>query len=70
MKRYLQKAGLKTDRISAHSLRHTFVTLAIEGGATLPQIQTSARHSSPETTMRYFHNRDRLKNAAEKAIKF
>ena len=68
--KYLKKAGLKSDRISAHSLRHTFVTLAIEGGATLPQVQASARHVSPQTTMRYFHNRDRIKNAAEKVIKF
>ena len=67
---YLKKAGLKTDRTSAHSLRHTFVTLAIENGATLPQVQASARHVSPQTTMRYFHNRDRLVNAAEKFIKF
>jgi integrase/recombinase XerC/integrase/recombinase XerD len=67
---YLRKAGLKTDRTSAHSLRHTFVTLAIENGATLAQVQASARHVSPQTTMRYFHNRDRLVNAAEKVIRF
>jgi integrase/recombinase XerD len=67
---YLKKAGLKTDKTSAHSLRHTFVTLAVENGASLPQVQASARHVSPQTTMRYFHNRDRLVNAAEKVIKF
>lgn len=68
--KHLGSAGLKNDRVSAHSLRHSFVTLAIEGGADLPQVQASARHSSPETTMRYFHNKDRLQNAGEKAVRF
>jgi integrase/recombinase XerD len=67
---HLKKAGLKTDKTSAHSLRHTFVTLAIENGATLPQVQAATRHVSPQTTMKYLHNRDRLVNAAEKVIKF
>ena len=67
---WLQIAGLYNERVSAHSLRHTFVTLAIEGGATLPQVQASARHASPETTMQYFHNQDRLQNAAEKSVNF
>lgn len=68
--KHLDNAGLKSDRVSAHSLRHTFVTLAIENGADPQQVQASARHVSIGTTMRYYHNRDRIKNAAEKVIKF
>ncbi|MEL7362313.1 MAG: tyrosine-type recombinase/integrase, partial [Bacteroidota bacterium] len=56
-------AGLP-ERVGAHTLRHTGCTLAIEGGATLQQVQTHARHKNIETTMRYVHQRDRLANSA------
>lgn len=36
-----------------HRLRHTFVTLAIDGGVPLQMVSRHARHSSIETTMRY-----------------
>ena len=37
-----------------HVLRHTFITLAINNGATLPEVQRYVGHSSPTTTMQYF----------------
>lgn len=52
------------DKIGAHTLRHTGCTLAIEGGASLQQVQTHARHKNVETTMRYVHQRDKLNNSA------
>jgi len=52
------------DKVGAHTLRHTGCTLAIEGGASLQQVQTHARHKNIETTMRYVHQRDRLANSA------
>lgn len=58
-----EAAGLSA-RVGAHTLRHTGCTLAIEGGASLQQVQTHARHKSIETTMRYVHQRDRLANSA------
>ncbi len=58
-----QAAGV-TERVGAHTLRHTGCTLAIENGASLQQVQTHARHKSIETTMRYVHQRDRLANSA------
>jgi site-specific recombinase XerD len=57
------KAGI-ADRVGAHTLRHTGCTLAIEGGASLQQVQAHARHKNIETTMRYVHQRDRLANSA------
>jgi site-specific recombinase XerD len=57
------KAGI-ADRVGAHTLRHTGCTLAIEGGASLQQVQSHARHKNIETTMRYVHQRDRLTNSA------
>ncbi len=56
-------AGI-SERVGAHTLRHTGCTLAIEGGASLQQVQSHARHKSVETTMRYVHQRDRLSNSA------
>jgi site-specific recombinase XerD len=58
-----QRAGIP-ETVGAHTLRHTGCTLAIEGGATLQQVQSHARHKSIETTMRYIHQRDRLANNA------
>ena len=58
-----ESAGVSA-RVGAHTLRHTGCTLAIEGGASLQQVQTHARHKSIETTMRYVHQRDRLNNSA------
>lgn len=60
----LSKAAGIQNRVGAHTLRHTGCTLAIEGGASLQQVQTHARHKSIETTMRYVHQRDKLANSA------
>jgi len=65
---YMNAAGIKTDKISPHSLRHSFVTLAIEGGATLVEAQAAARHRSVQTTMVYFHEHGRLRNPIEDRI--
>ena len=70
LKRALKAAGLDDRRITAHSLRHAAITLAIQGGASLEQAQAMARHASPMTTMIYFHNAQRLEQAAERYIKF
>lgn len=69
---YLIAAGLKSRRITPHSLRHTAITLAIEGGkgANIVQVQQMARHENISTTMLYFHEFNRIKNAAERAIQF
>jgi integrase len=54
-----KRAGI-AKRITPHSLRHTAVTLALDGGATVRQVQSFARHSDPKTTMRYDRNRGDL----------
>lgn len=66
----MDEAGIRSDRITAHSLRHTAVTLALLGGATVQEAQAMARHSSVNTTMIYAHNIDRLKTPAEGKIDF
>jgi len=65
---YLEKAGVKTAKTTVHSLRHSFVTLAIEGGASLVEAQAAARHRSIQTTMIYFHEHGRLEDPVEDKI--
>jgi len=54
-----KKAGIKK-RVTAHSLRHTAITLALDGGASVRQAQYLAGHADPNTTMRYDRNRENL----------
>lgn len=51
--------------ITAHSLRHTFLTLTLQAGADLATVQALAGHSSVATTSRYLHTSEEL---MEKAI--
>lgn len=68
VKRALRDAGLDSDRLTSHSLRHTAVTAALLGGASIQQTQAMARHGSVSTTMIYAHNVERIgSNAAERA---
>jgi integrase/recombinase XerC/integrase/recombinase XerD len=62
--------GLDDPKLTAHSLRHSAITLSILGGATLVQAQSMARHSDPRTTDKYFHNINRVTEAAERLIQF
>jgi len=68
VKEALRRIDLDSARLTAHSLRHTAVTLAVSGGASLQQAQAMARHSDPRTTLVYFHNLDRVKDGAEKYV--
>lgn len=70
VKRILKAINLDSERFTAHSLRHTAITLAIRGGADLHQAQAMARHSDPKTTMTYFHNLNRIEEGAERCITF
>jgi len=69
-KEAFRRAGYDSEKLTAHSLRHTAISLAIQGGASLHQAQAMARHSSPDTTMTYFHNLGRVAEAAEGFIDF
>jgi len=70
VKNALREIGLDDPKLTAHSLRHTAITLAVAGGASLHQAQAMAGHKDPRTTMTYFHNQKRIEEAAEKCIDF
>lgn len=57
---YLEQAGLKADGISCHSLRHSFATWSLAGGAKLTAISGAMGHSSIETTQVYAKVVDRI----------
>jgi integrase len=59
VKRLTKRAGI-TKRISAHSLRHSFITAALDAGVSLGDVQEAASHADPRTTMRYDRARQSL----------
>lgn len=68
VKARMQAAGFDSERLTAHSLRHTAVTLSLLGGEDLQRVQQFARHANLSTTMIYAHNLDRAKNRCEATI--
>jgi integrase/recombinase XerD len=61
VRRLAKRAGI-AKRISPHSLRHSFITAALDAGVPLRDVQIAARHADPRTTTRYDrarHNLDR-----------
>lgn len=52
----------KAKTLHPHDLRHAFVTLSLDAGASLRDVQDAAGHADPRTTRRYDrarHNLDR-----------
>ena len=40
-------------KISPHTLRHAFITAALDAGVPLRDVQEAASHADPRTTMHY-----------------
>lgn len=64
-----KKADLKL-KLTPHGLRATFVTLALEGGAKLEQVQYAVGHADPRTTERYQKRKLNLDNNAVDFVRF
>lgn len=54
--------------VSPHSLRHTFVTAALDAGVSLRDVQDAAGHADPRTTRRYDRGRHSLDRHATYAV--
>ena len=52
VQRLTKHAGIDK-KISPHSLRHSFITAALDAGVPLRDVQEAASHADPRTTMRY-----------------
>lgn len=68
MKSRLKGAGYDSRRITAHSLRHTSVTLDRKAGASLEEASKHARHSSVTITQRYDHALEKAQAKDERRI--
>lgn len=67
-KNSMRAAGYDSERLTAHSLRHTAVTLALLGGESIEEVQCFARHQNISTTQVYAHNLDRIRSHCESTI--
>lgn len=64
----MRNSGFNSPRLSAHSLRHSAVTLSLMSGHSIDETQSFARHSSVNTTLIYSHAINRLASTIEDDI--
>jgi integrase/recombinase XerD len=67
IKGYARELGLE-DRVTPHTLRHSFATHMLDGGAGLREVQRLLGHANISTTQVYTHvSRDRLRQVYDEA---
>ena len=59
MSRVARRAGI-TKPVGPHTLRHAFITAALDAGVPLRDVQEAASHADPRTTIRYDRARGSL----------
>ncbi|MGO8896407.1 MAG: tyrosine-type recombinase/integrase [Streptosporangiaceae bacterium] len=52
VRKVARRAGI-TKAVTPHTLRHAFITAALDAGVPLRDVQEAASHADPRTTMRY-----------------
>ena len=58
--RRIARHGGISKRVGPHTLRHAFITAALDAGVPLRDVQEAASHADPRTTMRYDRGRQSL----------
>jgi len=67
VKKYLKQAQIEKDKLSPHTLRHTFATILLKQGENILTIKELLSHRNLRTTERYLHiNGEDLKTAVGK----
>jgi integrase/recombinase XerD len=59
VRRVARRAGI-TKAVSPHTLRHAFITAALDAGVPLRDVQEAASHADPRTAIRYDRARGSL----------
>ena len=62
-------ASIKLEKLTPHGLRASFITLTLENGAQLHQVQYAAGHKHPRTTQRYHGRKTNLDDNAVDYLK-
>lgn len=68
VKEAMRKAGYDSSRLTAHSLRHTAITLSLKNGESLQEVQQFARHTNINTTLIYAHNLEKENNSCSNTV--
>ena len=68
LKKLLKDAGYDSDRITAHSLRHTSGTGVYKATKNLYLTQKHLRHANPETSEIYMHCEERESRNTERQV--
>lgn len=68
IKNRLKQAGFDSDRLTAHSLRHTAVTLSLLANKDIREVQKFARHRNIATTLIYDHSIKLENNTCSQAV--
>jgi integrase len=67
VRRVARRAGVDKP-IGPHTLRHAFITAALDAGVPLRDVQEAASHADPRTTMRYDRARGSLDRHATNIV--
>ncbi len=67
VRRAARRAGI-TKPVGPHTLRHAFITAALDAGVPLRDVQEAASHADPRTTMRYDRARGSLDRHATNIV--
>ncbi len=68
VKNALIECGFDSDRLTAHSLRHTAGTIALREGQPIQEVQQFLRHQNIDTTMIYIQEQNEIENKGSRTV--
>lgn len=63
-----ERAGIKSENVVFHSLRHGFATMSIQNGVDIREVSQAMRHKEISTTMRYLHDKELIENNCSNTV--